>query len=110
MNIELLQQAFKHPEAVSFYWNLLEIVTIAEQKDGETVGKLPWLALVVIPDNPFYQQNAARMAPLIQQALISGKPVKDAFVPLAEFICLLVGGPEHAAEWAPKVREMIGAA
>jgi hypothetical protein len=108
MNIELLQQAFKFPEAVSFYWNLLEIATIAEQKDVETVGKLPWLALVVIPDNPFYQQNSHRLAPLVQQALISGKPVREAFIPLAEFICLLTGGPEHAAEFAPQVREMLG--
>lgn len=109
MNIELLQQAFKHPEAVSFYWNLLEVATIAEQKDVESMGKLPWLALVVIPDNPFFQQNQARLAPLIQHALISGLPVKQAFIPVAEFICLLVGGPEHAQEWAPKVREMLSA-
>jgi hypothetical protein len=116
MNVELLLEAYKSDAAVAMIWTLVETFSIAgdvrnhAEMPPERTTAFLLNGLCALPSNPFFREHAMSLLPHVQQAVVRFSidpqaPPKRALCELAQFVAFIVGGPEHAREFAPRIRE-----
>jgi hypothetical protein len=129
MNIELARWAVRGDnEALTFLAHMHDIAHIADDiADGDTdnVGRavetLLALALVSIPEDPFYQKNAAKLHPIIANAITAWSVanqferahdvamldrafmLRSMYATLTTTAAEIVAGPVHGIHWAREV-------
>lgn len=86
-----------------------------------TLHKAAWQALVEVPSNPFFQQHADSLRPMVRQALLDSQAaqvmsggdgheqtlafvLRDGLIGLICHCAYLVGGYAWAVEAGPKIR------
>lgn len=117
MDIVLLMEAFGSDAPVAFLWSVTETLMIAddvrkgEELPPERLTTLLMNTLCSLAANPFYMAYAQQLVPMIQQAVLrfsmnTGEKPQRMVSDLACYVAFLCGGPEHAAEYAPKLRSM----
>lgn len=129
MNIELAHWAVRGDnEALTFLAHMHDIAYIADDiadgdagNVGRAVETLLALTLVSIPEDPFYQKNAARLHPIIANAITHWAVANEfertknvamydrAFILRSMYATLtttaaeIVGGPINGIHWAREV-------
>lgn len=86
---------------------------------NEEINKVFWIALIELPDDPFYRANYLMLKPILINSIINWKAanvlekekefnisfiLRGAYIDILTMCALLVGGVDHCDKVTPQIR------